>query len=151
MRGSRHNFSKNFSVPIFRPAILVARLEIVVLFAQALPVALIPEQLLVSTMRNDVVNHSGLHIPSFLHALDAQGMRVEILLSCLLPCAVVASAASRPHFLRVDALVLLTELCPIRHKSRASRMLAWRVWAPGHQLSQGRPCFPKCPRELTLL
>jgi hypothetical protein len=43
----------------------------------------------------------------------------------------------------MEALVLLTELCPIRHKSRTSGMLAGCVWTPGHQLSQGSPCFPK--------
>lgn len=46
-------FKKYFSIPVLRSAVLIPRLEIVVLLAEALPVRPIPEQLLVSTVRDD--------------------------------------------------------------------------------------------------
>ena len=87
--------SKKFlSILVLRSAILITRLEVVVSLTQRLPIRLIPEESLVSTVRNDVIDHSGLHIPSLLHALDAQWMRRKVLLPRFLPCAVVSTVIS---------------------------------------------------------
>lgn len=43
-------------------------------FAEWLPVALIPEQLHIAAMGNDMVNHRGSRQSVFLHALHAQRM-----------------------------------------------------------------------------
>ena len=40
--------------------------------AQGLPVAPVPEQFHVATMRNDMIHIRCLHVPAFLHALCAQ-------------------------------------------------------------------------------
>jgi len=42
--------------------------------AERLPVALIPEQLLIAPVRNDVVYHCGRSEPALSLAHDAQGM-----------------------------------------------------------------------------
>ena len=42
------------------------------LFAESLPVALIPEQFLVTTVRDDVIHHRGFHELPFLAALGTQ-------------------------------------------------------------------------------
>ena len=109
-----------FSIPVFRSAVLIPRLEVMVLFAEALPVRPIPEQLLVTAVRDDMVYHGGFHIPSLFHALDTQRIGVQVLFSCLLPCPSVPSAAGRPYRFRMEALVFLTVLDPVRHKCRAS-------------------------------
>ena len=52
--------------------ILPPRLDTVVSVAQGLPVAPVPEELLVTTVWNDVVDVRRLHVPTFLHALHAK-------------------------------------------------------------------------------
>jgi hypothetical protein len=42
--------------------------------AQRLPVALVPEELFISTVRFDVIYHCSLHILSFFKAPDTYGM-----------------------------------------------------------------------------
>lgn len=142
---------KNILVPVLRPAILVTSLDVVVALAQRLPVASIPEQRLISTVRDDVIYHRSLPVLTLLHAPDAQRMGVQVFPPRSLPRPVVATVICRPDLLRMEALVLLTEPCSIRHKSRASRMLAGGVRTPGHQFSQGRLRFPKWPRLDTML
>jgi len=63
---------------IFWCLILVPRLDGVVAVAERLPVALIPKELLVSSVRNDVVNVGRLDVPAFLHALYAERVRLKV-------------------------------------------------------------------------
>ena len=85
--------------------ILPPRLDTVVPVAQGLPVAPVPEELLVTTMRNDVIDVRCLHEPSFLHALHAQRVCLKVLLPGFLPRTAVASARSRPYLFWMHRLV----------------------------------------------
>ena len=69
--------------------------------AQRLPVALIPEEVLVSSVRNDVVNHGCLCVPADLHASGTQWVAFQIKLALLLPAATVATLAGGAGCLRV--------------------------------------------------
>ena len=90
---------------ILRRLILPPRLDTVMAMAQGLPVALVPEELLVTTMRNDVIDIRCLHEPSFLHALHAQRVCLKVLLPGFLPRTAVASARSRPYLFWMHRLV----------------------------------------------
>jgi len=74
-----------------RSAVLQAGLLIVVGFAQRLPVTLIPEQTLVTAMRNNVIDNRRPHIPALGHTLDAERMGSEILFPCPLPGVPIAA------------------------------------------------------------
>ena len=52
--------------------ILPPRLDTVVPVAQGLPVAPVPEELLITTVRDYMVNIRCLHVSAFLHALRTQ-------------------------------------------------------------------------------
>ena len=95
-----------YSISIFRSAVLVARLEVMVSFTETLPVRAIPEKLFISAVRNDVIHHCSLCVPPLLHTHGTQRMRGKELFACLLPGSVVSPAASWPDFLRMKALVL---------------------------------------------
>ena len=90
--------------------ILPPRLDTVVPVAQGLPVALIPEELLISTVRNNVVDVRCLHVPTFLYALHTQRVRLKVLLPGLLPSSTITSTRSRPYLFRVHRLVTVTIL-----------------------------------------
>lgn len=57
---------------ILRHLILSPGLHAVVAVAQGLPVTSVPEKLLVTTVRNDVVDVRCFDVPAFLHALHTQ-------------------------------------------------------------------------------
>ena len=78
------------------------------LLTQSLPVAPIPEQLLISAVRNDVVNNCCFGVLTLRHTLDAQRMGFEVLLAGLLPFSAVPSGGCRRTILRVEEFVLLT-------------------------------------------
>ena len=90
--------------------ILPPRLDTVVPVAQGLPVAPVPEELLVTTVRNDVIHVRRLHEPSFLHALHAQRVCLKVLLPSLLPRTAVASTRSGTYLLGVQYSVTVTIL-----------------------------------------
>ena len=79
----------------FRPNILATFFaffdNIVARPAQRLPVAAIPEELHVATVRDDVVNHAGRCHPVITLAVDAQGMGIEVHQSRLLPCVTITA------------------------------------------------------------
>ena len=62
-----------------------------VLLAEGLPVAPAPHEVLVTSVWLDVINHGSFDVPSFFHALDAEGMCVEVCFPCLVPLAVVSA------------------------------------------------------------
>lgn len=64
-------------------------LDAVMAMAERLPVAPVPEERLVSPVRNDMVNVCGFHKFPILQALHTQRMRTQILFSRLLPLAAV--------------------------------------------------------------
>ena len=57
---------------ILRRLILPPRLDTVMAMAQGLPVAPVPEDLLITTVRDYMVNIRCLHVSAFLHALRTQ-------------------------------------------------------------------------------
>ncbi len=114
--------------------ILVAGLDAVMTVAEALPIALIPEQHVVSPMRFDVIHIGRLDISSFLHALHTQRMRFKITLACSVPCSTVASASGRACVLRMEGTMLITVFCAVGNERCAAGMLAWGVRSVGHWL-----------------
>lgn len=70
--GSQKIFLKIFSVPIDRVDIFGQGLFIMARLTQGLPVLTVPEQLLISSMRNDMINHRSLGVSALLHALSTQ-------------------------------------------------------------------------------
>ena len=90
-------------------------LLVVMLLAERLPVAPVPEELQIPSVRDDMIHHRGFHELSFLPALHAERMALEELLRCFPPLAPVAAAGSRPYFLGVQGFMLITILSPCRH------------------------------------
>ena len=67
--GSDSNLN-NTSIVILRAAFFRQSLPVMAGFAERLPVILIPEELLITSMRDDVVDDRRFDVPSFLLALD---------------------------------------------------------------------------------
>ena len=123
----RYPLKKNkkiFSVPIHRIDILGQRLLIMARLTQALPVGLVPEQLLVSTMGFNVIHHSGFRVPTLLYTLGAQRMGLKELLGFPLPSAAVAALPRRTGHLWMERQVFLTVLLAGFHQRCASSLLA---------------------------
>ena len=126
---------------LIRPPCLYA----VVPVAQGLPVAPVPEELLITTMWNNVVHIRCLHEPAFLHALHAQRVCLQEGFSGFLPSATIASTTCTPHFFRMHWLMCLTVFRSVRNQCGATGMAARRFRAAGHHCSQGSSFFPKWP------
>ena len=76
-------------------------------------------------MGNDVIDDGGFCVPALLYALLAQRLNVpEELPTGLLPCTAVASAGSGPHLLRVQWLVRLAVLLPVRNEGSTAGVAA---------------------------
>ncbi len=136
------------SIMIDRMRILSRCLYIMAVLAQSLPVTPVPEKLLISTMRYDVVNHRSLRVSSVPQTLSAERMAVKELLRSPLPSTVVASTVCRACLLRVQGLVLCTVLLPMRYEFRTTGMRTWVVWPLRH--TRHPPCTKKalwcCPQ-----
>ena len=113
------------------PAVFQTGLLVVVGFAQRLPVAPGPEQLLVSTVWDDVVNNRCSHVSSLCHALNTQWVRHEKLLAGLLPGAAISATGRASRFLRMEDAVILTVLT-LGHQLRAAGMCAWALRSDRH-------------------
>ena len=83
---------------ILRRLILPPRLDTVMAMAQGLPVAPVPEELLITTVRNDVIHVRRLNVPAFPHTLHTQRVRLKVLLPGFLPRTAVASARCGTYF-----------------------------------------------------
>ena len=121
------------SVVVHRRLILAPCLLIMAALAKGTPVAPVPEQSLITTMRDDVVNDRGLSVLAALHALLAERVRLQKDFAGLLPCPVIASAGSRPYFLRMQWPVQVTVLRSGRDQRRAAGVLARHLWFGRHQ------------------
>ena len=95
---------------ILRCLVLSPRFHTVVTMAKGLPVAPVPEELLITTVRNDVIHVRRLNVPSFLHALYAQRVHLKVLLPGFLPRTAVASTRSGTYLLGVQYFVTVTIL-----------------------------------------
>ena len=90
---------------ILRCLVLSPCFHTVVTMAKGLPVAPVPEELLITTVRNDVIHVRRLNVPSFLHALYAQRVHLKVLLPSPLPSSTVTSARCGTYFFWMHRLV----------------------------------------------
>lgn len=104
--------------------ILVSGLDAVVSVTEALPVALIPEENTVSSVRLDMVDIGRLDVASGLKALHTQRMRLKVTLAGSVPCGTVASAACGACLLRVEGTVLFTVLRTVGNECGTAGMPA---------------------------
>lgn len=129
---------------ISRSAVLFPRLFIMTGLAERAPVTFIPEQFLVSTVRDSVIHHSGFDVPSFLRAFDAQRMHSEVCFAGLPPTAVVPAALPASDVLRMERPVCFTVARPRRDQGGAAGMLTWNLrslWHPDY-LHMSGSCDP---------
>jgi hypothetical protein len=102
-------------------------------FAKRLPVALVPEQYLVSSMRLDMIHNRCRRQFSCPLTLCAKRILYQESLSRLLPLAAIAtlkgvrSVAANMQFGMLVAVTIIRQ-------SRAARMLAWFLRSFGHNL-----------------
>ena len=129
---SKVSFSVNRSVMVGRSAVLASCFDVVMVFTKALPVALIPEQLLVATVGDDVIHHRCFGVPSLPHALHTQWMALEVGFACLLPSAAIATLGCGTCHLRVKRQVLYAVQLAGFHQLRASGLVAWNLGFPWH-------------------
>ena len=74
-----------------KAAVLGCRLDIVVVLAQGLPVALIPHEPLIAFVWLDVVDHACCCGPILLKAMEAQRVVIQEQAACLLPSVPIAT------------------------------------------------------------
>jgi hypothetical protein len=117
---------------IGRVVVLPSCLAAVVPVAEGLPVALVPEEPLVSSVWYGVVHIGGLDVLAFFHALHAERVRLQVTLACLLPCPAVATGTGASYLLGMERLVFLTVLGAVRNQRRTAGMAAWGVWSIRH-------------------
>lgn len=78
-------------VGVFRSAVLGSGFLIVTRFTQRLPVGVAPHQVVITTMRNDMVNDCCGHILALRQTLHTQRMLPQVRLADTLPLAAVAT------------------------------------------------------------
>lgn len=122
------------SVLVLRGVVFVSGFDTVVSVTEALPVALIPEQYAVTSVRFDVIDIGRLDITPLLHALHTQRMRLKVTLAGFVPCCTIASAACGASVLRVEGTVLVTVLGTVGNERCTAGMSAWCLWSAWHCL-----------------
>ena len=100
--------------------------------AQALPIAPIPEQFLVATVGNNVIHNRCFGVASLLSAFRTQWVALKKRFACLLPAAAIAALCGRPCYLRVERLVLFTKLCPRLNQFWTAGMSTRNSWSLRH-------------------
>lgn len=111
---------------------------------QWLPIILIPEQLLVTPVGNDMVNHCGWHDPAFLLASDTEWVGRKECFPCPLPPSVVALLLRSLGITDMERGVFLTVHGTVGNEHRTAGMLAWCVWSAWHGLLlPGKSWFPE--------
>lgn len=127
--------------------VLSAGLAVMTAFAESLPVAPVPEEGLVTTVRSDMVDHHRLGVARWrlLHAPHTQWVALKVALALPLPSTAVASPRCGAGDLRVERQVLGAVACAGRDQLRTARVLAWHVGAVRHYCSHGSSALPKCP------
>ena len=100
--------------------------------AEALPITLIPEESIVSTVRLDVVNIGRLDVASLFQTLHTKRMRFEVPLACLVPSCTVSTTTCGACVLRMKGTMLITVLSAVRNKLCTAGMSAWCLRSAGH-------------------
>lgn len=135
----------SFSILVLRGVILVPGLDAVVSVTEALPVALIPEEHAVSSVRLNVIDIGRLDVVALLHALHTQRMCLKVTLAGSVPCGTVASAACGACLLRVEGSVLVTVLRTVGNERCTAGMPARCVRSAWHDL-----CLPSLEQLFSL-
>ena len=117
------------SIKILRVTVLTSGFLVVAGLAKSLPVAFIPHQMRITTMRNDMVNHGRCREPSMCFAPHTQRMLPQVRLAEPLPLAAVATLSGR-RSVRVKKLVLLAVLA--LGQIRTAGVTAWAFTLPRH-------------------
>ena len=119
------------SIKILRVTVLTSGFPVVAGLAKSLPVAFIPHQMRITTVRNDMVDHGRCREPSLCLATHTQGMPAEVRLAEPLPPAAVATLGGR-RSVWVQGLMLCTvqTVCQIG----TAGMLAWFQCLPRHKV-----------------
>ena len=122
---------RNYSVGVFRSVVLVSGFPVMAGLAKSLPVAFIPHQMRITTVRNDMVDHGRCREPSLCLATHTQGMPAEVRLAEPLPPASVATLGGR-RSVWVQELMLRTiqTVCQVG----TAGMLAWFQCPPRHKV-----------------
>ena len=113
-------------------SILGHRFRVVAVLAERLPVAPIPEQFLVTTMGNDVVNHGCLNILTLGKATNTQWMSLKECFAFPLPSATVPTLASGACCFWVQGFVFLAVYRAVRNEPCTAGVFAWCVRTMRH-------------------
>ena len=100
-----------------------------------LPITTIPEEFLVTAVRNDVINDRCSHNLSLLLASDTQRVSIEEDPSSLLPPSIVSFLFCCFGIVVVELDVFLTVESSVRNRPPATRMLARCIRSAGHYYS----------------
>ena len=107
-------------------------LDVVALFAQCLPIALIPKQLFVSTMRSDVVHNCCHYNLTARMVLDAQWMLCEVRFARLAPtCIITTLGTIATH--RIKSAFMRLAVGATLKQHTAPRVTARRLGAFRHK------------------
>ena len=119
------------SIKILRVTVLTSGFPVVAGLTESLPVAFIPHQMRITTVRNDMVDHGRCREPSLCLATHTQGMPAEVRFAQPLPLAAIATLGSR-RSVWVQGLMLCTvqTVCQIG----TAGMLAWFQCLPWHKV-----------------
>ena len=112
-------------ISVFRPC-----LAVVAGLTESLPVAFIPHQMRITTVRNDMVDHGRCREPSLCFAPHTQRMPAEVRLAQSLPLAAVATLGGR-RSVWVQGLVFVA--VRTLGQSRTAGMLARFQCLPRHR------------------
>ena len=128
------------SIKILRVTVLTSGFPVVAGLAKSLPIAFIPHQMRITTMRDDMVDHGRCREPSPCHTLHAQRMLPQVRLAEPLPLAAVTTLGGR-RSVWVQGLMICTiqTVCQIG----TAGVLAWLLTFPRHKVHlriQRKPC-----------
>ena len=115
--------------------IFCRRLLRVAAVTQRLPVVNVPEELLVSAVRDHVVHVRRNNNLAALKALSAERMLVQKQLGRLSPSAVISERRRGSHLFRMCARVLAAVLLSPRHQPGTTRVCTRMIREPWHLLS----------------
>lgn len=101
---------------------------------QRLPVGLVPEKFLITTVWNDVVNNRGWYNLSFLLAPHTEWVGCKKGFPCSLPPSVVTLFLRSLGVMVVERSVFLTVHRTVGNKLTTARVFAWCVWSAWHGL-----------------
>ena len=109
-------------------------LYIMMMLAQRLPVALIPEEFHVSTMWNDMIHDCSLGNLPLCITSHANGIRLQELLPCLLPFVTVSTLTRIFTISHVHRLMLIAVLLSIWNQPCTHWMFAGYVRSSRHMI-----------------